>query len=90
MPSSRLRSWPHIEGLKEVIRVKFVLAGLALVLALPVLLVIAIALGPVILGVLCAVGFGLIVFTAGNVLAGGRAPRSLRRKGRRPAHIHHS
>jgi polyferredoxin len=75
--------------LKEAIHVKFMLAGVALVLALPVLLVIAIAVGHVILGVLCAVGFGLIVFMAGNVLAGaGLLGRSAGKAGAR--HIHHS
>jgi len=48
-----------------------VLAGIfAVVLALPVFLVVAIALGPVMLGILCAVGFGLIVFVFVNVLIG--------------------
>ncbi len=48
-----------------------VLVGIvAVVLALPVFLVVAIALGPVMLGLLCAVGFGLIVFVFVNVLIG--------------------
>lgn len=36
-------------------------------LAIPALMV-AIALGPVILGILCAVGFGLLVFAITNLL----------------------
>jgi hypothetical protein len=43
---------------------------IALLLALPVLLVVAIMLGPVVLGVLCAVGFGLIVFLIVNIVGG--------------------
>jgi len=39
----------------------------ALVAAVPALIV-AIALGPVIVGVLCAVGFGLLVFAIVNLL----------------------
>jgi polyferredoxin len=39
-------------------------------LALPVLFVVAIALGPVIVGILCAVGFGLVVFAIGNAVVG--------------------
>ncbi|MBV9942502.1 MAG: hypothetical protein JO262_10270 [Solirubrobacterales bacterium] len=49
---------------------KVALWGLTCALAVPVFLVVAIALGPVILGILCAVGFGLIVFTIGNALIG--------------------
>ena len=48
--------------------VKYVLATLGFVLALPVLLLVAVALGPVAVGILCAVGFALIVFLAWNVL----------------------
>jgi polyferredoxin len=55
---------------KEVITVKVLAGILAVVLALPVLLVVAIALGPVVLGILCAVGFGLIVFAVVNILIG--------------------
>jgi len=47
--------------------VKYVLATLGFVLALPALLLVAVALGPVALGVLCAVAFGLIVFLVWNV-----------------------
>ena len=39
-------------------------------LSLPVLFVVAIGLGPVIVGILCAVGFGLIVFAIGNAIVG--------------------
>jgi hypothetical protein len=39
----------------------------AITLAVPAM-VVAIALGPVIVGILCAVGFGLIVFTIGNLV----------------------
>jgi len=75
-------------GVQEVIPVKVLLAILAAVFAIPVLLVVAIALGPVILGVICALGFGLIVFAAGNLVIGlGKAGRSLERAGAR--HIHH-
>jgi hypothetical protein len=48
---------------------KLLFAVLALALALPALLV-AIALGPVIIGVLCAVGCGLIVFALGSLVLG--------------------
>ena len=47
---------------------KYVLATLGFVLALPVLLLVAVALGPVAVGILCAVGFALIVFLAWNAL----------------------
>jgi len=64
------------------------LAILAVVLAIPVALVVAIALGPVILGVICALGFGLVVFAVGWLLIGlGKAGLSLERAGAR--HIHH-
>jgi hypothetical protein len=49
---------------------KLVFWSLVFVLAVPVLLVVAIALGPVIVGILCAVGFGLIVFAIGNAVIG--------------------
>jgi hypothetical protein len=39
-------------------------------LSLPVLFLVAIGLGPVIVGILCAVGFGLIVFAIGNAVVG--------------------
>ncbi len=68
---------------------KVVLAILAVVLAIPVLLVVAIALGPVILGIICALGFGLIVFAVGYLVIGlGKLGRSLERAGSR--HIGHS
>lgn len=44
--------------------------GFAFALSVPVLLVVAMALGPVIVGILCAVGFGLIVFAVGNAVIG--------------------
>jgi hypothetical protein len=47
---------------------RYVLAIIAFVLVLPLLFFVAIALGPVALGILCAVGFGLIVFLAWNAL----------------------
>jgi len=69
--------------------VKVVLAILAVVLAIPVLLVVAIALGPVILGVICALGFGLLVFVVGNILIGlFKAGRSIEHAGAR--HIRHT
>jgi hypothetical protein len=49
---------------------KLALGTLVFALAVPVLLVVAIALGPVIVGILCAVGFGLIVFAIGNAAVG--------------------
>ena len=49
---------------------KIVLWSLIAVLALPALLLVAIALGPVILGVLCAVAFGLIIFAIVNAVIG--------------------
>ncbi len=58
--------------------------GLSFALAVPAALLVAIALGPVILGVLCAVGFGLIVFVIGNIVIGvGAAGHSLQRAGSR-------
>ncbi len=57
-----------------------------IVLLLPVILFAAVALGPVAVGILCAVGFGLIVFTLLNLLAGlGRAGRSAERRLHHPA-----
>ncbi|HEY2650464.1 MAG TPA: hypothetical protein VGI50_00995 [Solirubrobacteraceae bacterium] len=44
--------------------------GLSFALAVPAALLVTIALGPVILGILCAVGFGLIVFVIGNAVIG--------------------
>jgi hypothetical protein len=49
---------------------KVALWGLVFALAVPVCLLVAIALGPVIVGILCAVGFGLIVFAVGNAVIG--------------------
>ena len=48
---------------------RVVLWSLAFALVVPALLLV-IALGPVILGILCAVGFGLIVFVIGNAVIG--------------------
>jgi hypothetical protein len=48
---------------------KLLLWVLAFALALPALLV-AIALGPVIIGVLCAVGCGLAVWAIGSLVLG--------------------
>jgi hypothetical protein len=64
---------------------KIALWSLVLALAVPVLLFVAIALGPVILGIVCAVGFGLIVFAIANaviglVVAGRGAERALVRR----------
>ena len=62
--------------------VKYVLATLGFVLALPVLLLVAVALGPVAVGILCAVGFALIVFLAWNaLLALGLVGRAVWRRG---------
>jgi hypothetical protein len=62
--------------------VKYVLATLGFVLALPALLLVAVALGPVALGVLCAVAFGLIVFLVWNaLLALGLVGRAVWRRG---------
>ena len=49
---------------------RIVLWSLTVVLVAPVLLLVAIALGPVVLGVLCAVGFGLIIFAIANAVIG--------------------
>jgi len=48
---------------------KLLIWVLAFALALPALLV-AIALGPVVVGVLCAVGCGLLVFAIGSLILG--------------------
>jgi len=61
---------------------KLALSILGFVLMLPILLVIAVALGPVTVGILCAVGFGLIIFVIWNaVIALGMAARSVERRG---------
>ena len=61
---------------------KYVLATLGFVLALPALLLVAVALGPVTVGILCAVGFALIVFLAWNaLLALGLVGRAVWRRG---------
>ncbi len=58
----------------------WVMAILLILLVLPVVLFVAVALGPVAVGILCAVGFGLIVFVLFDALAGlGRAARSAER-----------
>lgn len=49
---------------------KGTLAILGVALMAPVLLLVAVALGPVVLGILCAVGFGLIVFVVVNLVMG--------------------
>ncbi len=49
---------------------KIAVGILAFALALPVLLLVAIAMGPVVLGILCAVGFGLIVCAIANGMIG--------------------
>jgi hypothetical protein len=70
-----------------VIVVNVLLAVLALVLLAPLLLVVAIALGPVVLGLLCAVGFGLVVFAVANlVIAVGVVGKAA---GSRYARTHH-
>lgn len=62
---------------------RIVLGGFAFALVVPALLV-AIALGPVILGILCAVGFGLVIFVIANALIGlGVAARWAGRSGSR-------
>jgi hypothetical protein len=63
---------------------KLVFWSLAFALAVPTILLVAIALGPVILGILCAVGFGLIVFAIVNGVIGlGVAGHSAGRAGSR-------
>jgi hypothetical protein len=71
--------------------VKVVFGICAVVLAAPLLLVVAIGLGPVILGILCAVGFGLIVFVVVNLAIGlviglGLVVRAVERAGSGYAH----
>ena len=60
----------NTETSKEVSVMKVLFWTLVFALTVPVLLVLAIASGPVIVGVLCAVGFGLIVFAIGNAVIG--------------------
>ena len=65
----------------------------AVVLAAPLLLMVAIGLGPVMLGILCVVGFGLIVFVLVNlaialVIGFGLLVRSAERAG--SAYGHHA
>jgi len=77
---------PPLEAGKEVILMIVVFAILGLALIAPAL-VLAIALGPVILGLLCAAGFGLLVFALGNAAIGiGFVGRGLERAGVRLAH----
>jgi len=60
--------------------VKFLLAIPAVVLAAPVVLVVAVAFGPVILGILCALISGLVVFAVWSLLLGlGQFGRTLER-----------
>jgi hypothetical protein len=67
--------------------VKLLLAILAVVLLAPVALVLAVALGPVILGVLCALICGLFVFGVWSLLLGlGWFGRSVERAGLRRTH----
>jgi hypothetical protein len=73
--------------------VKVVFGIFAVLLAVPLLLVVAIGLGPVILGILCAVGFGLIVFVVvdlaiGLVIGLGLLVRSVERAG--SGYVHHA
>ena len=55
--------------MKEVITVIVLWAILAVALVAP-LLVVAIALGPVVLGIVCALGFGFGVFALVNLVIG--------------------
>lgn len=72
---------------KEMVTVIVVLGILGLVLVAPLALLVAVALGPVVVGVLCAVGFGLIVFALVNLTLGlGYSVRALGRAGKRHAH----
>jgi hypothetical protein len=69
--------------------VKLVVATFAVALVAPVLLLVAVALGPVILGLICALGFGLIVFVLWSLAVGlGLFGRSLERAGMR--HMRHA
>lgn len=62
---------------------RFVAAILFLALAAPVLLV-AVALGPVTIGILCAIGFGMLVTAIADALIGaGQIGHSLERRGLR-------
>lgn len=64
-----------------------VFAIVAVVMALPLLLILAVVLGPVILGIMCAAGCALIVFSLGNLVLGlGWLGRSIERAGLRHAH----
>jgi hypothetical protein len=68
--------------------VMLLLALFLLVLAIPVLLLIAVALGPVTIGIICAVGFGLMVFALWSLLVAlGAFGRSVGRAGSQ--HMHH-
>jgi hypothetical protein len=72
---------------------KVVLGIIAVVVAVPLLLVVAVGLGPVILGILCAAGFGVIVFVVGNLAIGlviglGLLVRSVERAG--SGYVHHA
>jgi hypothetical protein len=66
---------------------KAVVTGLAAVLIAPLLLLVAIALGPVAIGIVCAIGFGLIVFVLINIASG--AGLLLERAGMRLTHRSH-
>ncbi len=70
---------------------KVFVAIIATALIVPVVLVVAVALGPVTLGAIAAAGFGLVVFAAWNLLVAlGLAGRAIGRAGARGAHhMHH-
>jgi hypothetical protein len=71
----------------DIVKLTSVLFATAL--AAPALIV-AVALGPVILGILCAVGCALLVMAVINfVIALGWAGRSAERSGARFVHNHH-
>ena len=68
-------------AIKEVTIVEFILWLLVLALAAPVLLLVAVALGPVVIGVLCAVGCAALV--AAIVIVLGATARAVESAGAR-------
>lgn len=63
---------------------RLLIGAIAVIIALPVALLVAVALGPVIVGVLLGLGCGFVVFVIGNILVGiGLLGRSAEQAGER-------
>jgi hypothetical protein len=72
-----------------VVVVHAILAAVLIVVAVPLLLLVGMVLGPLAVGVLFAVGVGLVVFLLANFVVGvGMAGRSIERSASR--HMGHT